>query len=64
MESTEKKLQKEIEIPKTKILHLKIKNEELERKITNVSENHSHKSGQTDDIGRSLKNTPTEQLGR
>ena len=47
-----KKLQKEIEILKTEILHLKIKNEKLERKITHVYENHFHKSGQTDDIVR------------
>ena len=48
-----KKLQKEIEILKTEILHLKIRNEKLERKITHVYENHFHKSGQTDDIVRS-----------
>ena len=42
-ESTKTKLQKEIEILKKEILHLKTKNEELGRKITNVSENHFHK---------------------
>ena len=62
MESTETKLQKEINILKREILQLKTKNEELGRKITNVSENHFHKSVQTDDIVRSSKNTQTEQL--
>ena len=62
MESAETKFQKEIEILKKEILHLKTKNEELERKITNVSANHFHKSVQTDDIVRSSKNTQTEQL--
>ena len=61
-ESTKTKLQKEIEILKKEILHLKTKNEELGRKITNVSENHFHKSVQTDDIVRSSQNTQTEQL--
>ena len=41
---------------------MKTKNEELERNITNVSENHFHKSVQTDDIVRSSQNTQTEQL--
>ena len=43
MEGTETKLQKEIEILKRKIYYLKTKNEELDRKITGVLENHFHK---------------------
>ena len=53
-----KALQK-IEILKTDISHLKNKNEELERKITSVSENPSHKSVQTDEIVKSSKTTQT-----
>ena len=55
MESTETKLHKEIEILKREKLDLKTKNEELGKKIINVSENHFHKSVQTDDIVRISK---------